>query len=304
MNIAQKSQIEFSSKFTPWLLAARPKTLPAAVSPVLLGCSLAYNVGLFQWVPAILCLLFALLIQIGCNYANDYYDFIKGVDTKERIGIKRAVFSGWIKSDHMKRGMIVVLTAALLVGSGLIFYGGLWLIVVGLASVICAVAYTAGPYPIGYNGFGDIFVFIFFGLIAVLFTFYVQAGYFSIASFWVAVSCGLLAANIRVVNDIRDKETDAAAGKKTWAVRFGRSFCYQQYLVSFGMAIATPLVLLTLGMHFWVLLPILVAPLGLNLTVQLFNANAGQVYDNLLAKTAQLLLLYSILLSIGIILSR
>src|SRR4029079_6650923 len=209
---------------------------------------------------------FALLIQIGCNYANDYYDFIKGVDTKERIGIKRAVASGWIKPDDMKLGMMVVLATALLVGSGLIFYGGLSLVFVGLASVICAVAYTAGPYPIGYNGLGDIFVFVFFGLVAVMFTFYVQTGYFSIASFWVAVACGLLTANIRVVNDVRDQETDAKAGKKTWAVRYGKKFCYHQYLISFGIAIGVPLVLLTLGMRFSVLLPMLTAPLGLNLT--------------------------------------
>jgi len=302
MNISEATPRE-SSKISAWLLAARPKTLPAGIAPVVLGSALAAQEAVFSWVPALLCLAFALLVQIGCNYANDYFDHKKGVDTKERVGFKRAVASGLISPESMMMGMVAVLTLAFIVGCSLVYYGGWSVFVVGLISIACAVLYTAGPYPIAYKGLGDIFVFIFFGLIAVMFTFYVQAGYFSMASFWVAVGCGFLAANIRIVNDVRDRKTDEKAGKKTWAVRYGKDFCFVQYLVGNGIAMGVPITLLAMGFKLWVLLAVIAAPLSLHLCVQFLKAKSGEAYNKLLVQTAQLMLGYAVLLSIGIALS-
>ncbi|MFP4157899.1 MAG: 1,4-dihydroxy-2-naphthoate octaprenyltransferase, partial [Opitutales bacterium] len=165
-----------AGKWHIWLSATRPKTLPAAVCPVLVGSSLAYESGSFAWVPALLCLGFALLIQVGTNFANDYLDGIKGTDTKERIGPQRAVANGWIEAVVMRRAAIAVLAAAFCLGLGLIPFGGWWLLVVGIASVVCAWLYTGGPYPLAYHGLGDVFVVLFFGFVAVGCTYFVQSG--------------------------------------------------------------------------------------------------------------------------------
>lgn len=287
----------------PWLLAARPKTLLAGVAPVLLGSALAAQVGAFQFVPALLCLLFAVLTQIGCNYANDYFDHVKGVDGSDRVGFKRAVSSGLISPEDMKIGTMVVLAAAFLVGSALTMYAGPWLFLLGVICIAAAVLYTAGPYPLAYYGLGDLFVVIFFGFIAVMFTFYVQAGYFSPASFWVALGCGLLAANVRVINDARDMETDARAGKKTLAVRLGLDFCHLQYLFGVGTALSMPMFLIILGYSYWVMLPLAVFPWGLHLCVQFIIAQEGEQFNNTLVNSARLLLLYSVLFAIGILVS-
>lgn len=305
MNISRSGLLtEF--KLVPWVLAARPKTLFAGIAPVILGSALAFQVGVFQVIPAILCLLFSLLVQIGCNYANDYYDHVHGVDTKERIGFVRMVNTGQIAPEAMKLAVFFVLSIAFLVGCGLIYYGGWWLLIVGMISIICAVAYTGGPYPLGYYGLGDIFVFIFYGLVAVMFTFYVQANYFSASALWVAVGCGCLAANIRLVNDTRDKETDAKAGKKTSAVRFGYKFCYIQYIASTYIAYCiVPLVLVgKLGFSGWSLLPLLLALFSTNITNDFMKAKTGPVFNDLLVKSAKMLLAYAVVLSIGIVLSK
>lgn len=301
------TQLDSSRKFNirPWILAARPKTLPAGLAPVILGSALAFSVGAFQWLPAILCLLFSILVQIGCNYANDYYDYRNGVDTKERIGFARMVNSGLIAPEAMKRAAYLILALALVVGSGLIYYGGWWLLVVGITSVVCAVAYTGGPYPIGYYGLGDLFVFIFYGLVAVVFTFYVQANYFTKEAFIVAAGCGLMAANIRLVNDLRDRETDAKAGKKTSAVRFGPFFCYVQYFFSNLCAVVFVPVLLIMEFNFsrWTLLSSLLLIPALFAHADLMRAETGEQYNKLLERTAKILLSYAVLLSVGIVLS-
>lgn len=212
-----------------WLEATRPKTLPAAVCPVLVGTSLAFNAGRFDWKPALVCLFFALLVQIGTNFANDYLDGVRGSDTMDRIGPKRAVANRLIDARCMKRAALAVLTAAFCLGLLLIPFGGWWLLAVGMASVLCAWLYTGGPYPLAYNGLGDVFVILFFGFVAVGCTYYVQTGSIDAVVLWSGLACGLLVNNILVINNYRDAAEDRVSGKKTLAVRFGRSFAEWQY---------------------------------------------------------------------------
>ena len=283
-----------------WLLAARPRTLSAALVPVMLGTALAMRDGTFALVPASLCLGFALLIQIGTNYANDYYDYMSGADSPDRIGPVRAVAAGLVEPELMRRVMSGVFFAALLLGSVLILYGGWWLLFVGIASVLSGIAYTGGPYPLGYHGLGDLSVFLFFGIIAVMFTYYVQAGTFTLDSFFVSLAVGSLTTNVLVVNNLRDIETDRAAGKRTLAVRFGRKFSIIQYQIFSLTALLIPILLWRFGFEWIVLLPVLCWPWSLLLRRQLTNAREGREYNQVLADTARFLLLYGIFFSIGI----
>ncbi|MDR1331656.1 MAG: 1,4-dihydroxy-2-naphthoate polyprenyltransferase [Tannerella sp.] len=221
-----------------WLLAARPKTLTASVSPVLVGSALAYHDGSFRWVPAVLCFFVALWAQVAANLANDYFDFRKGADTGERLGPSRAVASGWIAPGAMWRAALGVLALACLCGCGLLFYGGWQLIWVGLAVAVCAIAYSAGPYPLAYNGWGDVCVLLFYGIVPVCFTYYTQTNAFSPTAFWLSMSMGLLSVNILLVNNCRDCAQDRAAGKRTTVVLFGRRFGHVLYLTNILLAVA------------------------------------------------------------------
>jgi 1,4-dihydroxy-2-naphthoate octaprenyltransferase len=212
-----------------WLEATRPKTLPAAICPVMVGSALAYDAGAFGWLPALLCLGFALLVQIGTNFANDYLDGVRGSDTEQRLGPQRAVAAGLITAARMKSAALGVLLVAFILGLALIPFGGWWLLAVGIASVLCAWLYTGGPYPLAYNGLGDIFVVVFFGFIAVGCTYYVQVGALNGSVLWTGLACGLLINNILVVNNLRDMAEDRISGKKTLAVRFGGNFAKWQY---------------------------------------------------------------------------
>ncbi len=224
-----------------WLEAARPKTLPASFSPVVVGCALAYRDGAFKWTPAILCVFVALLAQIASNFANDYFDFKKGADTEERLGPARAVASGWITPEAMLRGTFIALGLSCLCGCCLLFVAGWELIGVGIAIAICVLAYSAGPFPLAYNGLGDVCVVLFYGIIPVCFTYYVQALSFSMLSFQLSLSLGLLSANILIVNNYRDYEQDKAARKRTTIVLFGRTFGLVAYLLNGIWAILIPL---------------------------------------------------------------
>ncbi len=226
------------SPMAVWLGASRPRTLPAAVAPVLAASALAWRDGGFLAPAALAALGFALLIQIGTNFANDYYDFIKGADTAERVGPRRAVAAGLVTPAVMKRAMIGVFIAAFLCGLPLLAYGGWPLLAIGVASILCGVAYTGGPYPLGYNGLGDVFVFVFFGLVAVGATYFVQAGMITGDAWIIGAGIGALAANILVVNNYRDVETDVKAGKRTLVVRFGRGFARGQFVAAHGLATA------------------------------------------------------------------
>ena len=225
-----------------WLAAMRPRTLPAAVAPVIVGSALAWRAGAFDAGAAVLCLAFALLVQIGANFANDYYDFARGADTGERVGPRRAVAAGLVAPATMYRAMWLAFGLALASGLTLIIWGGWWLVAVGVASVVSAIAYTGGPYPLGYHGLGDVFVFVFFGLVAVCVTFFVQAGRVSADAVLAAVAIGALTTNILLVNNYRDADTDARAGKRTLVVRWGKPFARGQFgaalLLACGVLVA------------------------------------------------------------------
>jgi 1,4-dihydroxy-2-naphthoate polyprenyltransferase len=285
-----------------WLAAARPRTLPAAVAPVLVGSALAWHDGGFNAPAALLCLAFALLVQIGTNLANDYYDFVHGADTVHRVGPTRAVAAGLVAPRTMHRAMVLVFALATFVGLGLLAHGGPWLIVVGLASIACGIGYTGGPYPLGYHGLGDLFVFLFFGLVAVTTTYAVEAGHLSAASFPAAAAVGLLAANILLVNNYRDLETDAAAGKRTLVVRFGRPWARAQYGLCLLAALATPLAYWARGYRAWCLLPLLSAPLAWSHARRLAAACAPAELIALLGDTGKFLALYAALFALGVVL--
>ena len=286
-----------------WFAATRPRTLPAAVAPVLVGSALAWRDGHFDGGAAALCLAFALLVQIGTNFANDYYDFVKGADTAARVGPRRAVAAGLVAPAAMKRAMWLVFAAAFLSGLGLIAWGGPWLIAVGFASILCGIAYTGGPFPLGYNGLGDVFVFVFFGLVAVGATYFVQVGRVSADVWLAAVPIGLLAANILVVNNYRDVETDAVAGKRTLVVRFGRGFARAQFVGSLGLALAAP-AWLALSTARWVcLLPLLLLPMARSHVARLRDSKTPSELIALLGDTGKLLALYALLVSAGLVLA-
>jgi 1,4-dihydroxy-2-naphthoate octaprenyltransferase len=285
-----------------WWGAARPRTLPAAVAPVLVGTALAWRNGVVDPAAAGLCLGFALLVQIGTNFANDYYDYIHGADTAARVGPTRAVAAGLIAPQVMRTAMWIVFATAFVCGMGLLAWGGPWLLVIGVASIACGVAYTGGPWPLGYHGLGDVFVFLFFGLVAVGATYFVQAGSLTVDAFVAGVAIGALAANILVVNNYRDVETDAVAGKRTLVVRFGRRAARVQHAASLGIAFAVPLYVALREHRLAMLLPWLVAPIAWRHVQRLQAAKKPSELIVLLGDTGKLLALYAALFSAALIL--
>lgn len=223
-------------------MAARPKTLTAAAAPVLAGVGLAAFHDVLAWGPAVAALVGALLIQVGTNFANDYYDFVRGGDTEERIGPTRVTQAGLIEPSAVKRGMVLVLAAAMLVGIYLVWVAGWPIVWIGLASVACAVLYTGGPFPLAYHGLGDVFVFLFFGLIAVGGTVFVQGLIWPPDALLAGAGLGALSTAILVVNNLRDIETDEKAGKRTLAVRLGPTGTKAQYLGLLAVASAVPVI--------------------------------------------------------------
>ncbi len=293
------------SAWRHWVEAARPRTLPAAVIPVMVGTALAEARGLADFGKAAICLAFALLVQVGTNFANDYFDFVQGADTAERVGPRRAVAAGLISPSRMLAATWGVLGIAFVVGLALVIEGGWILLPIGVVSILCAVAYTGGPYPLGYNGLGDVFVFLFFGLVAVGATFYVQAGRLGVDVVACAAAIGLLAANILVANNYRDVATDARAGKRTLVVRFGRSFARWQYGLShLGALLCGPVLMLTGGYRWPVLAPVLLAPAAVWLTLHLARSRDAGEQIVLLGRTALYLAAFGVLLSAGVVLGR
>ncbi len=287
-----------------WIAAARPRTLPAAVAPVIAGTALAWHDGHVQWLAAALCLWFALLVQIGTNFANDYYDFVNGADTAARVGPRRAVAAGLVTPARMRAVMYIVFAVAFVSGLSLIHWGGPWLLLVGIASIICGIAYTGGPWPLGYHGLGDVFVFIFFGLVAVGTTYFVQTRALTLDALLLAAAIGGLAANILMVNNYRDVATDAAAGKRTLVVRWGRGYARAQFATALVVAFALPVVLFIRGFGAWVALPLVLVPLALAHIRRLRTAqNAGELIA-LLGDTGKFLALYAILFAVALVASR
>lgn len=286
-----------------WILAARLRTLPAAVAPVIVGTALALREGFFVVGPALAALLVALLLQIAANFANDVFDFHRGADTAERLGPTRVVQSGLITARQVFAATIITIGLAAIVGLYLVLRGGLPLLIVGLVAIVATLAYTGGPFPLGYNGLGEIFVLLFFGFVAVVGTYYVQALRISVLTFAVAVPVGTLVTAILVVNNLRDLETDRAAGKRTLAVHFGRAGTQIEYALLIAIAyLLPPLLWFVGGLSPWVLLPWLSVPLALRL-VRETQRLTGRALNKTLGGTGQLELFYSILLALGIVLS-
>ncbi len=232
------------NKKLAWFYAVRPKTLPASISPVIAGSAVAAFDHSFRLIPALLCFMVAFFAQIASNLANDYFDYKRGADGADRTGPKRAMASGWLTATEMKAGIALTLGVTVLCGLLLLLYGGIWLIWVGLFIVVGSMAYSAGPYPLAYKGFGDICVLIFYGIIPVMFTYYVQVGSFSLLAFLVSLSVGLMSVNILVVNNYRDYAQDKANNKRTTIVIFGKEFGRGLYLINGILAGITALPLL------------------------------------------------------------
>lgn len=288
-----------------WILAARPATLPAAVVPVLVGTAAALAEGAqFHAFIFVMTLLCSSLIQIGTKFANDYSDFLKGADHEGRLGPVRVTQSGLISQDDVKRGIFVAFGLAVIIGVYLAWIGGWPIILIGILSVISGLAYTGGPYPLGYHGLGDLFVFVFFGVIAVTGTAYLQAGHWGVLPLTLSIPVGLLVTNILVVNNLRDLPTDIVAGKRTLATRIGDRGSRIQYALFALTAYAIPLAVgSTEAARRWMLLPLLTIPLGASLIRQILGGRSGRELNPLLKRTGQLLLAFGALLAIGAALS-
>ncbi|MDR1497000.1 MAG: 1,4-dihydroxy-2-naphthoate octaprenyltransferase [Puniceicoccales bacterium] len=284
-----------------WWHACRPKTLVAALAPVMLGSACAAAAGGFAWRSAGLASFFALLVQVTCNFANDRGDFERGADTPLRTGPERMVATGRITPAAMRRATVIAAAAAFVVGLPLAFWGGWWLVGVGVLCIAACLAYTDGPFPLAYNGLGDIFVLIFFGFVAVLFTARVQCGAFPATAWAAGLSCGLLAVNILVVNNVRDMETDRLAGKRTTVVRFGRKFAVRFYAANMAVSLLVPVGLWMAGLAgALVLLSLAVAPLATALVWGFFRVREPAGYNVFLGKTAAFLLGHSALFAVGL----
>lgn len=286
-----------------WVMASRPKTLTAAIVPVIVGTALAIQAGQFKVLAALAALLSAVLIQIGTNFANDLFDWEKGADTETRLGPTRVTSAGLLSPQAVRTGMFVTFGLAALFGLYLIYIGGWPILLIGIASILSGIAYTGGPYPLGYNGLGDLFVFIFFGLIAVAGTYYVQAFTVTLPILVAGVAIGGLSTNILVVNNVRDVETDRVAGKRTLAVLLGRNAARAEYLILMILSYSIPFFLwLAFASSPWVLLPLLTLPIAFRLTRTLYSRTEGPILNEALAGTAKLLALYGLLLSVGLVL--
>ena len=285
-----------------WLLAARPKTLPAAIAPVLMGGAMAWSDGAFAALPWAVTLAAAVLIQIGTNFHNDLYDFLHQADTEDRLGPLRVTQAGLVSPQEMKRATAAVFGLAILLGIYLVYLGGWPILLIGALSILFGVLYTAGPRPIGYTGWADLFVLVFFGPVAVAGTYYLAAGHWSLQSVVAGLSPGMLSTALLTVNNLRDADNDRAAGKFTLAVRFGKSFARAEYTLLALGALLLPLVLAVLeGKHSGVALVLLALPLLIPAIGQVYRWT-GPELNHTLAQTGKALAVFGLLFSIGWIL--
>lgn len=290
------------SKLSIWLHASRPQTLAAAFAPVCVGVALAVRNHEFSPLPSLVALLCAFLIQIGTNFANDYFDFKKGADTDDRIGFERATAAGHISADAMRNATIITMGLAFLFGLYLVWHAGWPILTIGLASLLFGILYTGGPYPLGYNGLGDIFVFLFFGIVAVMGTYYVNALEWSSASFWASLVVGALATNILVINNLRDVEQDRIAGKNTLGVLFGEEVLRWEYLLMVLLAAAIPPHFYVQLNYSWLIfIPFLSLPWAVMLLRKIWDVSDKRTLNDTLEHTAQFMTLYSVLFSLGIV---
>lgn len=307
------------SKRKAWLMAARPQTLPAGAAPVVVGTGLAVHDGVFAALPALAALVGALLLQIGTNFANDYYDAVRGADTEQRDGFTRVTAGGLIAPKRVKRAMYATFATAILLGTYLVWVGGPAIVVIGLSSVAAGIAYTGGPFPYGYRGLGDLFVFVFFGLVAVTGTYYVQAA--ATVSGLPALTAPLalvpgtavlaslpaaaLSTAILVVNNIRDRETDAEAGKRTLAVALGYGPSRAEFALLLAVAYVVPVAFaVRSAFTLLVLLPFLTLPLAASVARTVVTRTDGTALNPALETTGKLLFAHSVLFATGLAANR
>ena len=290
--------------FGAWWLAARPRTLPVSAAPVVVGTALAFADGSARALPAAAALAGALLLQIGANFANDLFDFEKGADTDARLGPPRAVQQGLPSPAQMRAGTIAAFAAAFAVGIYLVAVAGWPVVAIGLLSIAAGVAYTGGPYPLGYHGLGDVTVFLFFGIVAVSGTYYVQALALTASAVAASLPVGALATAILVVNNVRDIETDAVAGKRTLAVAIGRRASRFEYAALLILPYAfLPAAHHSLGAPLSVFLPLLTLPVALRLIRTVATQVDGPSLNEALEGTAKLGLGFCVLLATGWVLA-
>ena len=304
------------SKTRAWLMAARPQTLPAGTAPVIVGVGLAVHDGVFTLLPAAGALIGALLIQIATNFANDYFDAMKGTDEPDREGFTRVTAGGLIPPRQVKAAMAGTYTLALVVGLYLVAVGGVPILVIGLSSILAGLLYTGGPYPYGYYGLGDLFVFVYFGMIAVTGTYYVQAvATLDVGLFpaWIppgtvptdavlaSVAAAGLSTAILVVNNIRDIESDREAGKRTLAVILGYRWSRVEYAVLVALAYVVPIALWHLTQFSpFVLLPLLSLPLAISVTRTVTTERSGEALNPALERTGKLMAIHALLFAVGL----
>ncbi|MDS0258749.1 1,4-dihydroxy-2-naphthoate polyprenyltransferase [Haloarcula sp. S1CR25-12] len=309
------------SKREAWLMAARPQTLPAGAAPVVVGAGLAVHADVFAPLVALGALVGALLIQVGTNFANDYYDAVKGADTDEREGFTRVTAGGLIEPSSVKRAMLLTYGLAVVVGVALVAIGGVPIVAVGLSGIAAGILYTGGPFPYGYRGLGDLFVFVYFGLVAVTGTYYVQAvatnpavgtfpttlpaGSVPVDAVVASLPAAGLSTAILVVNNIRDRETDMAAGKKTLAVYLGYGPSRAEFVALVGMAYVVP-VLFALDPAYGpaALAPLLTIPLAARTGKTVLTRTDGESLNPTLERVGQTLFLHSLLFAAGLALPR
>lgn len=285
-----------NKKIKIWIECARLRTLPVSVAGVIMASGIAVLYHRFEWLPALLCFAFAVLAQVVSNFANEYYDFRRGTDKKGRVGPRRGVTEGDITPGLLLRVTIGTLAVACAVGCGLIPFGGWWLIPVGILIAVFAFAYSAGPYPLSYHGLGDVAVLVFFGLVPVNLTFYLQAGYFAPLAILASVTIGLMGVNVLLVNNYRDADDDREAHKRTTVVIFGRKVASAAYLINgyVGISLLAPL---WFAAPLWVLaVPALYLVLH-TVTWNRLTHSDGAALNPLLGATARNMLIFAVLLT-------
>jgi 1,4-dihydroxy-2-naphthoate octaprenyltransferase len=287
-----------------WLVASRPRTLPAAVAPVLVGTSLAGTEGTFKPLRFACALISSVFIQIGTNLANDYSDARRGADTEDRLGPVRVTAGGLMPPRQVLIGTYVAFGIAWAAGGYLVAVAGWQLLLVGAASIAAGVLYTGGPKPYGYEGLGELFVFLFFGVVAVVGSYFVQVEQLEWEAFALSVPVGLLASAILVVNNVRDVDTDQRAGKRTLAVKLGRDRARTLFDVMLALTFLAPVaIVLGGGLSAWILLSLLAAPLAAPLRRTVNTRTDGPSLNAALAQTGRLLAIFSILLGAGVLAS-
>ena len=288
------------SRAGTWISAMRPKTLAAGAAPVIIGTAMAFEAAAGHAPSAFAALFGAVLIQIGTNFANDYFDFVKGADTAARIGPVRATAAGLVRPETMRRAMILAFALVFVPGSYILYRGSWPFLAVGLVSIVCGVLYTGGPWPLAYLGLGDLFVLVFFGPVAVGGTYYLQAGALPEEVVWAGVAAGLFSTAILTVNNLRDIEGDRAARKRTLAVRFGRGVARAEYAIAILLGGAgIPMLLAMRYAHAYVALAALAVLPAIPCIRIVWTSEDGPALNGVLAKTGQLLLLFAVLFSIG-----